>query len=694
MDLEDAVNELNERISNAVEFISTEYEPDWERAEKFYNGKTDLATVENRSNVVKTEVRDAIRNTLPSIMRVLLQTTKIVEYIPNNPANYEWVDQQSEYITQLFWQCDGYRQLHNAILDAAKRRYGILCAYFEKEPKNRYVKYTKVPYTLFEQLMDMPNVEIIDYEPVDDTQGVTLYDVSLYETFEHGKIIIESIPTEEFFIDERSTSIGDAIERGVHGQRRVVTVSEAEEMGLEYDDWESLDSEEPEESLHGGSSQQNRRYVVSQDLQSKDPALHEFLLTQVYVSYDLKGTGKTQLYKFYLGGTNYTYIYHEEVEDSPYEIAQLNLRAHAFAGDSIADLTINEQNTSTSLLRAMLDNAHMSNNPRFAANPRRTEFSDLVNPALGAPIRHTGDQPIQTVAIPFTGQGLLPVMQYLDLDTQTKVGVTKAAQGLDPDALQSTDKDAVRNTIATSQGQVELMVRNLVETCLIPLFRKVLVLATRHFSPNQVMMTKGKVIPINLNVFNPNLAARPNVGIGTATTERKRAALGFVLQQQQAFIQQFGPNNPFTSYAKMYNTLEDMLEADGIYNIGRYFNIVTPEVEKRIAEGMQQQRQAAMESQPPDPVSGMMEIERAKQQTKLYEVNKRSEIDKARMAQESVVDEAKLNLEKDKLIQERALKLLELEQKDEEARIKKEQDRDNVSTTSRTVSSSQTSGEQ
>lgn len=671
--VEEAVRELNSRVQDARNFISTEFEENWERAERYYNGETDLDEFDGRSKVVKTEVRDAIRNTMPSIMRVLLQSRKIVEYIPGNILSGGWAEQQSEYITQLFWASDGYRQLYSAIEDSAKLKYGALKAFWIPNPRPTYFYYTKVPGAFVEQVMTLNNVEIVEViDREDDDAGMPFYDLRGYDHADNGKIVIEAVPNYEFFIDQNSTSVADAVERGVHGQCRQITVGEAEELGLEYDDWESLSTEDPEISLHSGSSDARRGYAQREAHKSKDPINYEFLLTEVYYACDLEDTGYKQLYRFWLGGSSYEYIDHEEVEDSPFEMVTLNLAGHTPFPLSVADITVPMQDAGTSLLRATIDNAHAANNPKFGGNPTLTNFDDLTSTALNAPVR-TREQ-IQVIQTPFTGQGLMGLLGYLDQDVQEKVGVTKAAQGLDPDSLQSTDKQAVMNTISMSQGQVELMVRNLCETALIPLFRKMLRLASRHFSPKQVMKTKGKVIPVDLRHFDPDLVAVPNVGLGSANVLQKQQTLAFILQKQEEYMMKMGEDNPFTSLSKIYNTLEDLVELGGIHDVGRYFNIVTPKVEQQIAKMRAEQAKKQEENAPMDPSRAMMLIEAGKARIDRMKIETEREDSSRKRQLEAIKTKEELDLRRDNMIQERALKLLELGREDYQNQIREEQD--------------------
>ena len=96
--VDDAANEVAELVTSAVNFMDTQFMPDWETAQKYYDGDTDILTVDGRSKVVMTAVRDAIRSARPSLMRIFLQADTIVEFVPNGTKSASLAAQQSKYI--------------------------------------------------------------------------------------------------------------------------------------------------------------------------------------------------------------------------------------------------------------------------------------------------------------------------------------------------------------------------------------------------------------------------------------------------------------------------------------------------------------------------------------------------------------------------------------------------------------------
>ena len=688
--LEDALRELKQSCETASNFMHAEFIGDWETGEAYYAGKCDLPREEGRSSVVKTESRDIIRALMPNIMRILLHSRKPVEYIPNNIRTSRFAEQQSLWVNQLFTSCGGYMALYSAILESMKLKSGPIKVLWEENPHPEHISATGLTAAQVALFQDDPDIvvdEVTVHEnavPVPDRdatlqsptggQNETLYDLKGTRYWQNGRIVFEAFPIYEFFVPREASDL-----QGLHGHRRSVSVSEAIEMGLEYDDWRSLDNNDPKFNEGTQVERHRRGYTPNKEkLTERDLMNHEFLLTEAYCSYDMDGDGVAEKYVFYLGGTSYQYIYHEQIEDFCIEIVNVDPQPFTVVGRSVIDVTKQSTDNETSVLRAIVDNAHIANNPRPAGDPTRVNFNDLMNNAIGAPIRTKGTPDIKHVDTPFTGGGLLPLLQWLESDAQMRVGVTKAAAGLDPDAMQSTDKNAVLNTIQLSQGQVELMVRHIIETALIPLFSRALRLATRHMNRRQMLLYKGAVVPIDTAYFDPTLAAKPNVGLGTAAPEAKFNALTFVLNEQKGYLKQFGLDNPFVSLDQVYNTIEDMLEIGGIHNVGRYFKYIGPEMERVIAQQIIEQQQAAKEEQlklmPLDPGRAVVMQEQLRNQLRSLEAYLKSAGEAADRQLRAIQGAEELDFKRDDQVQDRIIRLVEIGNEEANERIRREQE--------------------
>lgn len=674
--IEDFLPAIREEIDAAVDFITEEFNDDFEKADRYYNGEVDLPAEQGRSQAVSTQVRDTIRSMLPSIMRVLLSNRKrLVDYTPTSVRFGPIVDQQRVYIHSLFWANDGYMVLFNAINETLLHKFGPVKVYWESSPTPEYAKITGLTLDEVQFIEEAEGIEVLSVEKsfpigresaadkiaIENADMLELYDVEVERKAGNGRIVIEAVQYGEFFISRNATTHRNAF---VHGHRRSVTVAEAMDMGLEHDDWFSLDDEDPQQARVSGQSEAQRGYRKEEEDGRGDVMSHKFLLTECYCQLDLEDTGYNQLYCLKLGGTNYELLAYEREGDSAFEIARHDPVPFSVIGRSIADIMCEQQDVVTSLLRGILDNVHMANNPRLGGNPQQVNFDDLMSWDIGHPIRFKGTgTAVQSIAVPSQLQGTLPMLQYLETDSQNKVGVTKAAQGLDPDAMQSTDKEAVRNTIQLSQGQVELAVRNIIETLVIPLFKKLLKLSIQHLDRVQIIKMRGSLVAVDQMLFDADWQAEPAVGLGAADEQKRMAGLNATLQAQMTAYDKFGANNPFVSLHHIYNTLEDITEMYGLHDVSRYFNIVDPAVEAKFAEE-QAKRQAEMEAakkgQQLDPAVALVQTEQIKAQTEKLKTITKARTDALQLQLKAYELDSKDDLERDKMAQQREMETTKL----------------------------------
>lgn len=679
IDVSDAVDELGALISTATNFIDQQFMPGWETAQKYYDGLTDLPTVTGRSKVVMTAVRDAIRSARPSLLRVFLQAETIVEYVPDGVRPAALAAQQSKFVNSLFFRSNGYRALYDCIQNAMLKKLGVMKFWFDDSTEVKYVDLTSLPADELERVMARQDIQVMSIEPsasqpviiTPDGSQIQLFDAKIAVFTQNGTIRVESVPLDEFFIDENATGLDDF---RVVGHRRQMRVGNAVAMGLPFEILDGLDTLDPELYAGAGESEYRRGYVKVEEQESMDRMMRLILVTECYAYYDLEGIGIPQLYRFWLGGTNYELLDYEKAAQVPFGLISVDPEPGTVFGKSVFDVTHQEQDTMTSLMRATVDNAHLSNNRRLAVHDTLVNLDDVMNPAIGAPIRTKAPGQIQEIGVQSTISSMLPLLQFLQQDTEKKVGITGAAMGLDHDALQSTTRDAAMNTIQLSQGQVEVMARNIAEG-LKSVFNGILKLSMWHLPRSQVMEVNGDFLPVDTAMFDPALFMRANVGLGTGDATEKLAGLQGVLAQQKEIVASLGPSNPIVTYRNVYNTLEDITKLYGIHNVSRYFSPVTAEVEQQLA---QQAQQAAANQQPVvDPGTAMIEAEKIKAQLKERELYVNALLEERRIALDNQIKAlefaARDDLERDKMAQD--LQIAASKAKIDERKIKLEQEK-------------------
>ena len=654
LSVEDMEREVAAEVERAVNFINSDFMPEWEKAQKYYNGDSNLPKVKGRSNVVATVVRDSVRNARPSLLRIFLHADPIVEYIPSGPHTAPLAHQQSKYVNTLFFRSGGYRALYDAMQNAMLKKLGVVKFWWDDSTVSEYRYIANVPADEMERLSQQPNMQVVEQEPagaaylVPGSAPIPLFNATIAVMREAGKIKLENVPLEQFFIDENATSVHDA---RVIGHQRNMRVGDVVAMGIDYELLEDLDARDPEDLGGTGEAELRRGYSKTTETPSHDPMMRNVLITEAYARFDLDGTGIPQLYKFWLGGSRYALLDFERCQQVPFGIINIDPEPNTIWGKSLYDIMAQEQDTMTSLLRATCDNAHLSNNRRLAVHEQLVNLDDVMNNAIGAPIRVRAPGQIQEIGVQSTIGAMLPLLQYLKQDAETKVGITGAAMGIDHDALQSTTREAAVNTIQLSQGQIEVMARNIAEG-LSAVFNGLLNLSIWHLDRQQVLEMNGNYLQVDQAMFDPTLFMRPNVGLGTHQREEKLAGLQGVLAQQKEIISQFGPMNPIAGLPQVFNTLEDITRLHGLHDVSRYFAPLTEESAQQLQQIMQQ----AAENQPLDPGNAMLQAEKLKAelraQEKLLEftlAERRAAIERQIQALEFA---AKDDLERDRMAQQ------------------------------------------
>lgn len=694
--LDTIVNELGQDLDTALDFISSEFERERSRAQRYYNGDSDLPVDANRSKYVATKVRDIIRSVRPSLMRVFTSSETPAVFVPSNVQQSMIADAQTKWVSQLFYDLGGYETIYAAFHSAMLFKLGVVKFCYEEAGDQIYREYTGLSEQHVQMLTSHPMVEVIGGEErqVVGPQGmVRVFDLEIVATEMKGDVAMYWVPLTEFLIDRNATCKKDA---RVIAHRRNVIRGDVVAMGIDPDLLDDLNEDNVEVSRFAEESDARRGYTVfPADDATQDWSMKEVLLTEAYYRADLDGTGIPQLYKFLLGGTSYKLLDYERCDMIPFALFSIDPEPGTVFGKSLYDIVEKEQDALTSITRATIDNFHMTNNPRLAVHEHMVNMADVLNNDLGSPIRVRAAGQIQVIDTPFTGSAALPLLQHLDHDVESKTGVTKAAAGLDPDAMQSTDKDAVRNTIQLAQGQVELMARNLAESGMKDLFCGLLHLAMTNLDVNQILRMDQGNQPIRLDVFDPTMKMRVCVGTGTGDADNKEIMLNEIYAVQKEILMQYGPGNPVCTMQHMQNTIFDKMKLKGMHNPTRYFGVVTPELEQKMAQQFQQSQQQQEETKKQIAMmqaGALQQAETIKSRAAIQVAQGKGAVDIGKMKVEAAMDSAQLkqkedadfrelmvkdNLERDKMMQELYIAVMEMREDWAKARMQTQRSMNN-----------------
>jgi hypothetical protein len=577
-------------LEDAVSYIDSDVSPIRAKGTEYYRGDPFGNEEDGRSQVVAMEVRDTVSAMLPSLMKVFFSSENVVEYVPRGPEDVAGAQQATDYANYIFSaDNNGFMTTYALFKDSLVRKCGIAKYYWEDVEEVKIEEYSGLDDQTVQILMQEdaevkivvsypdPSMSMEMMQPqVDPVTGLPmqmqqpmLHDVQIKRNTKDGRIRIMAVPPEELILDRRARSFDDA---SIIAHRQMATVSDLIAMGYDQD--------EIEENISSTDLDSNDEYLARQPLSttfgaadSMNPMQRRVLYIEAYMRVDFDGDGIPELRKICCMGSGYTMVRNLPASYIPFVDFPCDPEPHTspLEAMSIFDITHDIQEIKSEIMRNTLDSLAQSIHPRTAVVEGQVNIDDVLNNETGAIIRMRAPGMVTPFSSPFVGQPAFAMMDYMDQMREDRTGMSKAAMGLDPDALQSTTKAAVSATVSASQSRLELQARILAEG-MKKLFKGILYLMTTHQDKPRMVRLRNQWVQIDPRVWDAGMDVNVNIGLGNGDTNEKLAALNIIMQKQEQIMAQFGPMNQIASLPMYIRTLQKAIELSGYKDASSYFN--------------------------------------------------------------------------------------------------------------------------
>ena len=583
MDATEVQGIVSGELEDAVSYIDSDVSPIRAKGTEYYRGDPFGNEEDGRSQVVAMEVRDTVSAMLPSLMKVFFSTENVVEYMPRGPEDVAGAQQATDYANYIFTSDNnGFMTTYALFKDSLVRKCGIAKHWWEEAEEVKIEEYSGLDDQTLQVLMqEGAEVKIVVSYPepgamaqVDPTTGMEMpaamvHDVQIKRSTKDGRIRIMAVPPEELILDRRARSFDDA---AIIAHRQMATVSDLIAMGY--------DQEEIEENISSTDLDSNDEYLARQPLSttfgaadSLNPMQRRVLYIEAYMRVDFDGDGIPELRKICCMGSGYTMVRNLPASYIPFVDFPCDPEPHTspLEAMSIFDITHDIQEIKSEIMRNTLDALAQSIHPRTAVVEGQVNIDDVLNNETGAIIRMRAPGMVQPFSSPFVGQPAFAMMDYMDQMREDRTGMSKAAMGLDPDALQSTTKAAVAATVSASQSRLELQARILAEG-MKKLFKGILYLMTTHQDKPRMVRLRNEWVQIDPRVWDASMDVNVNIGLGNGDVNEKINALNIIMQKQEQIMAQFGPMNQIASLPMYIRTLQKAIELSGYKDASSYFN--------------------------------------------------------------------------------------------------------------------------
>lgn len=640
---------LRSEIEGAVDFIENDIGPDRAESTKYYRGDPLGNEEEGRSQIVTRDVRDAVRQTLPSLVEVFLGSERANEFVPTGPEDVAHAEQATDYILHIITNDNpGVQVFYSFLKDSLYNKAGIVKWWRDDSYQVTHHSFSGLNDVALGLLLEgEPGIELIELvSEVDESLGEEMIARALMlgldlpqvhsgrvkRVVKGQRFRIAAVPPEEFLIDRNARDIDTAT---YVGHRCLKSFTDLVAMGYAPDLIES--ALDPAATLTT-SSEVVERYANRGGylpFDTKNKGERKALYVESYVRVDVDGDGISELRKFCTLGDGYEIVngegLGEPVDERPFAAFCPDPEPHMFFGDDLADMTKDIQRIRTNVTRAMLDSLALSIHPRTGVVEGQANIEDVLNTEMGAVVRMNAPGMVMPFVVPFVGKEALQIIDHLKGERDARIGIHNMA--LDADSLQSTTKAAVTAQERAATQTLKMIARLYAETGMKRLMKGLLKLVVAHQDQPRMVRLRNQWVNVDPRAWNADMDVTVNVGLGYGMTEDRIAALQMVKQTQETILMQMGPNNPLVDLGQYRNTVSKLLELGGYKDTAQFF--------KPIPAGFQ------MPEPPPEPTPEQLlaQVEMQKIQTDM------------------TVDAARLDLDRDKLLADILLRAREIEAK-------------------------------
>jgi len=586
---------IGQDLTDAVSYVDSDLSPIRAKGTEYYRGDPFGNEEDGRSQVVAMEVRDTVSAMMPSLMRIFFSSENVVEFVPEGPEDVAAAKQATDYANFVFnADNNGFMTTYAIFKDSLVRKCGIAKYWWEEKETVRIEEYSGLDDETLQILsQEQAEVKIVvsypdpaavqamqsmapQIDPVTGQQmpvppAPMLHDVQIKRVLKDGRINIMAVPPEELLLDRRARSFDDA---GIIAHRKMATIEELVAMGY--------DEDEVRDNITSTDLDSNEEYLARQPLSttfgmndSANPMQQRVLYVEAYSRIDYDGDGIAELRKICCIGSGYKVVRNLPASYIPFVDFPCDPEPHTspLEAMSIFDITHDIQEIKSEILRNTLDSLAQSIHPRTAVVEGMVNMDDVLNNETGAVIRMRQPGMVQPFSNPFVGQAAFPMLDYIDQIKEDRTGMSKAAMGLNADALQSSTKAAVAATISASQGRIELTARLMAEG-MKKLFKGILFLLVTHQDKPRMIRLRNEFVQMDPRAWNSAMDVHINIGLGNGDTNERIQALMMILSKQQEALTQLGPQNPLVTPSQYSHTLRQIVQLSGFKDASQYFNDV------------------------------------------------------------------------------------------------------------------------
>ena len=571
LDDEQLLDVLRRKEESAGQYVWGQLGREREQALKEYHRQPYGNEEDGWSNVVTSDIQDSVEWMLPALLNIFTATDRAVSFEPTRANDVDGAEQATDVCNYIFYkQNSGFLCLYSAIKDALMLRN---CAVmWRKEPIERVEYFPFAGMTSEELAMAMQENDKIMESNTDTIIGadglpVEVYTGKICRTYKENKIVVESFSPEELLVEREWTS--PLLDDCPYVARLIsVACSDLKQMGFDVTPADLKGSTFPEENSQGlRGITQDSDHVTDDYSNEDDGALTEGWLRIEFVMIDADGDGVAE--RRCILRLEDRILSNEICDHVQIATASPVLNTHRWDGVSIADLVTDVQRMHTEMVRQVLNNLYLTNNPRAQVltdsnwSPM-ANIDDMLDSRPGGVVRVRQAGAVNYETVPFSAAASMPMLEYIQGMRENRTGVSRVSQGLNPDSLNNTATGRAMDMSAAMQ-RIELIARIFAEILVKPIFKGIFKLLTDGDMQKIAFRLRDEFVEYDPKEWRDGYDMSINVGLGSSDKNAQVAKLqGIMLGQEK--LMQLGIATP----KNIYHAASRLIEASGFKDVQNF----------------------------------------------------------------------------------------------------------------------------
>jgi hypothetical protein len=451
---------VNAKVTQLSPYLSSKIGKENEKVLRYYEGLEPKKQKEGNSSYVSSDTYDSVESMKSQLLETFGGGHKIVSIDPTGPEDADEAKRITSIIEGVvFTQNSGWFLFHDIIDTALKSRNAVAQVNWESKTVKDVHEFKRMPLADVQALAAQDDIEMeAELAPSTAIDTGPVYSGKWTRVLDKGKVSIEALPPEEFFVEKRVKKRTD----GARGRRTLTTRQDL--LDDDYDAKKVAKCTTEGADAINQSQEAQARFEPTEDGAPQNssgevqPELEPIMLYETYM--DLVLEGRKALYC--IVHTDNVLFECDEVDEDPYVEFVALRRAHAWHGNNYAAKSIPTQNARTVLTRGVLDHTARTIDPRWQVlNGAVQTPRELLDGRGGGIVNVKMRDGIAPLEYPNLNPFVFQTLEMLKQNKEETTGISALSQGLNKDAISSQNSQGmIGDLVALSQVRQKVVARN------------------------------------------------------------------------------------------------------------------------------------------------------------------------------------------------------------------------------------------